>query len=125
MPQRVRPLIEALADESGRASAAQALADHIGAKRLLLLVKDPELGVMLPAPGMSKTLAAGPSWRDLLRRCLHEHQPAGPVDLEGRAWQAQAQVEGGCAFVLLGDAPCSFPPAVLESLPLVAAVLCA
>lgn len=123
MPQQLRPLIDALASEAAREQAAQALADHVGANRLMLLVQDPELGVMLPAPGMRKTLVAGPSWRALLQRCLDEPQLQGRVELDGREWHAHACVESGCAFVLLCETPCPFPPELLESLPLLAAVL--
>lgn len=123
MPQTLRPLIDALAHQAEREEAAQAVADRIGAKGLLVLVEDPELGVMLSAPGMRKTLVGGPSWRKLLQRCLHELEPQGPVELDGQEWYAHAQVQNGCAFVLLWESPCPFPSELLESLPLLAAVL--
>ncbi len=125
MPHSPRPWIDALASEAGREQAAQALANVIGAKHLLLLVKDPELGVLLPAPGMRKTQVAGPSWRTFLQRCLHKVRLEGNVEFEGRDWHANACVEGDCAFVLLCDTPCPFPHDLLGSLPLLAAVLCA
>lgn len=123
MPQLLRPLIDALASEAAREEAAQAIAESVGANRLVLLVQDPEVGVMLPAPGMRKTLAAGPSWRALLLRHPHELELQGRVEVEGHAWHAHARVESGCAFVLLGETACPFPRELLESLPLVAAVL--
>ena len=88
----------------------------------MLLVQDSELGVMLPAPGLRKTLVAGPSWHAFLKRCPHEVQLQGRVQVEGREWHAHARVESGCALVLLCETPCAIPPEMLDSLPLVAAV---
>ncbi len=119
----LRRLIDALAIEDIREQTAQALAACVGSERLMLLVQDPELGVMLPAPGMRKTVVAGRSWREFVRRCLIEPEPQGWVEVEGERWFASARVEGGCAVVLLGDDPCTFPTELLESLPLLAAVL--
>ena len=123
MPHSLRPLIDALTQETGREQAAQILARAMGGHRLLLCVEDPELGVMLPAPGMTKTLSAGSSWRELLRRCASESELRAEVDVLGRSWHASALVQRGCAFVLLGDGPCSFPREVREAMPLLAEVL--
>jgi signal transduction histidine kinase/CheY-like chemotaxis protein len=124
MPHPLRRLIDALAIESGREAAARALAEHAGAHHLILLVLDPGVGAMLPAPGMRKTLVAGPSWRSFLQCCLTESELQGTVELEGREWHAQARVEGGCAFAFLYDAtPGEFPMELQESLTLVAAAL--
>ena len=123
MPQMLRQLIHALAGEAGREHAAQTLAAFVGAKRLMLFVEDPELRVMLPAPGMRKTLFAGPSWREMLQRCLHEVEPQGTVEVGGDEWHAHARVESGCAFVLLWESPRPFPAELLDGLPLLSAVL--
>lgn len=123
MPRLLRPLIDALALEAGRQETARALASAIGAQHLLLCVEDPEIGAMLPAPGMSKTLAGGASWRDLLRCCRGETQIRAEVEVLGRRWHALAVAQRGCALVLLGDAPCSCPEELLEALPLLAEVL--
>lgn len=123
MPHRLRSLIDAVAHETGREQAARALATALGATHLLLFVEDPEIGVMLPAPGMAKTLAAGPSWRELLRRCRDEEQVDGEVEVFGRGWQAHGVMHEGCAFVLLSESPCKFPGELLEALPLLCAVL--
>ena len=105
MPQALRPLIDALALETDRAEAAQGLARAIGARHFLLFVEDPEIRVMLPAPGMAKTLEAGASWRELLRGCRGDVQLRAEVDVLGRTWHALALAQRGCAFVLLGEAP--------------------
>jgi signal transduction histidine kinase/CheY-like chemotaxis protein len=119
----LRPMIDALAQEFGREEAARALGQTLGGKHLLLYVEDPELKVMLPAPGMTKTLTAGKSWAALLRRCASEDRIAMEVDVLGQRLQALAVVQRGCAFVLLGDRLCSFPDEVLSALPLLAEVL--
>jgi signal transduction histidine kinase/CheY-like chemotaxis protein len=72
---------------------------------------------------MTKTLAAGASWRDLLQRCRGEKQVRAEVDVLGRRWHALAVAQRDCALVLLADAPCSFPEELLEALPLLAEVL--
>ncbi|MBA2673805.1 ATP-binding protein [Ramlibacter sp.] len=123
MPHPLRPLIDALAQEDGRENAAQALARALGGQHLLMCVEDPEIGVMLPAPGMVKTWAAGASWRELLRRCARESRLQGEVDVLGRRWDAVALVHRGCAFVLLGDEPCRVPAELVEALPLLSEVL--
>ncbi len=124
MPQPLRPLIDALAREAGREAAAQALAAAMGARHLLLYVQDPELKVMLPAPGMPKTLTAGPSWRALLRRLADEPEATAEVDVLGGRWQARAVALCDCAFVLLGEqAPPQLQPQFQEALPLLAEVL--
>jgi signal transduction histidine kinase/ActR/RegA family two-component response regulator len=124
MPQPLRPLIDALAQEAGRESAAQALAAAVGASHLLLCVRDPELKVTLPAPGMPKTLAAGPSWRALLQRFGDEGEVTAEVEVLGGRWAARAVAMRGCAFVLLGEPrPPEFPLQLREALPLLAEVL--
>jgi signal transduction histidine kinase/CheY-like chemotaxis protein len=96
-------LLQPLAQAAGRKEAASALAHSLGAGELLLFVRDPALDVMLPAPGMPKTVPGGPAWRAFLRRCLHEPRPVGEVDLgDGAPVPAQAIVHEGAALVLLG-----------------------
>jgi signal transduction histidine kinase len=128
MRQPLRPLIDALAQEAGRESAARALAVAVGACHLLLLVRDPELKVMLPAPGMPKTLAAGESWRALLRRIGDKtdvtSEMTAEVEALGGRWAARVMAIGGCAFVLLGEQqPPDFPVEFSEALPLLAEVV--
>lgn len=67
--QDLNLLISALADRRTRAAEATALARKVAARDLLVLLRDPELGVLRPAPGFPQTLAGGPTWNDLLARC--------------------------------------------------------
>ena len=75
------PLLHALAGPASRAAAADALAARLGVDAVLLYVKDPQLDVMLPAPGMPKTISGGSAWRAFLGRCGVEECPLGEVDL--------------------------------------------
>ncbi len=124
MPQPLRALIHALAQEAGRDSSAQALAASMGASHLLLCVRDPELKVMLPAPGMPKTLAAGPSWRALLQRLGDEAEVTAELEVLGSRWAARAVALRDCAFVLLSEQSLpDFPLEFRVALPLLAEVL--
>lgn len=124
MRQPLRPLIDALAQEAGREPAARSLAAAVGACHLLLLVRDPELNVMLPAPGMPKTLTAGASWRALLRRFGDEAEVTADVEVLGGHWAVRAVALGGCALVLLGERhPPDLPVELREALPLLAEVM--
>lgn len=62
-------LISALADSRTRAAEAVALAKRVGAMDLTILLRDPELGILRPAPGFPQTLAGGPTWAELLAAC--------------------------------------------------------
>ena len=62
-------LISALADRRTRAAEAVSLAKRLGAGDLVVLLRDPELSILRPAPGFAQTLAGGPTWAELLARC--------------------------------------------------------
>lgn len=62
-------LLSALADKRGRSFEAAALAQRLGALDFLILLPDPELGILLPAPGFRRTLPGGTTWAELLGRC--------------------------------------------------------
>jgi signal transduction histidine kinase/ActR/RegA family two-component response regulator len=98
-----RHLLRPLARSDRRVEAARELARLLGADDVLLYVRDAVLGVMLPAPGMPKTVPGGPAWRAFLRRCLREPRVAGTVDLPaGCEVQALAIAQDGAALILLG-----------------------
>jgi signal transduction histidine kinase len=52
-------LVAALARPETRTEAAQLLASRLGARALLMLVRDTDTGVMLPAPGFPQTCVSG------------------------------------------------------------------
>ncbi len=125
MANPLRPLVDALGDSSQRLDAARAIASAAGATYLLLYVEDRELKVMLPAPGMPKTLAAGATWRSFLAQCRHDPAQIATVGIDGHELVACSRTNGGCAFILAGAEACEFPAELLESMPLLAAVMCA
>jgi hypothetical protein len=107
-------LLQAFADPQHRSAAADALARALGGRRVLLCVRDAELGTMLPAPGLPKTVAAGPGWRDFLRRCLTEPRPAARIDFPDLGEvTAQACCHEGACIVVLGD---EVPASALDAL---------
>jgi signal transduction histidine kinase len=119
----LRCLIDALGDETRRAEAAGAVATALGAAYLLVYVEDKELGVLLPAAGMPKTLSAGPRWRQFLAHCREPGEFTAAVDIEGREFIAHARVAGNCAFVLAAGTAIAFPDEFELALPLLCAML--
>ncbi|MEO6236815.1 MAG: HAMP domain-containing sensor histidine kinase [Vicinamibacterales bacterium] len=101
-------LVAALADRDGRALAAKALADHVGAADLFAFVADvPGTGRLVPAPGFRATLPGGAGWRDLLGRAvaagLHTadvRYPGGDDVAAAFAWSA-----AGVTLVFIGGQP--------------------
>ncbi len=122
-------LIASLSRRSTRAEVARALAARLGAEDLLLFLPDPQLGVLMPAPGFAQTLRGGPAWRSFLAGCSSRDDTSGIVDLpQGTMRPALAVGRADIVAVLLGGEPGNEPRpderAVLEhALPLVAAML--
>jgi signal transduction histidine kinase/ActR/RegA family two-component response regulator len=120
-------LIAALAPRATRATAARALAGAIGADDFLLLVRDAELGVMLPAPGFAQTMRGGRAWRAFVEKCGTLGRHSAIVDLPADTQRpATAIALNGIAAVLMGGSP---PEAALEELhkllPMLGAAVCA
>lgn len=116
--------VAALADPQQRSDAARALADHLKVDQVVLLVRDPIVGAMVPAAGMAQTLRGGPRWRSFVRLCAAGGRHEAEVDLpEGGLQRAVALSGDGAAVVLLGGR--ELPPqqwAVLQgTMPLLAA----
>jgi signal transduction histidine kinase len=64
-------LVTALATNRGdRPSAARNLARALGGDDVLVLLRDPDVGVFLPAPGFPQTLIDARRWRQLADECL-------------------------------------------------------
>lgn len=118
-------LVVALHDPECRRVAAGQLAARLGAEELLLLVRDPELGRMLPAPGLTKTLRGGRSWRTFLKSCPERGRWSGEVELPvGVRRQALGTAADGSAAVLLGGSPDAACLELLERLlPVIGALL--
>ncbi|MDB4964929.1 MAG: two-component hybrid sensor and regulator [Myxococcales bacterium] len=95
-----------LAGAASRADAAQALAARLGADALFIFVRDPEVKVLVPAPGVRQTLPGGPAWRSFLGACVergvHQGQVAYPDQSTLRAATAFI-VDDGSTFVFVGE----------------------
>jgi signal transduction histidine kinase/CheY-like chemotaxis protein len=74
-------LVDALAEAETRREAARRLAAALCCEELLLFARDPEVGALMPAPGMAKTLRGGPLWRAFLTSCATPGSRRGEVDL--------------------------------------------
>lgn len=110
---------------SRRSEAAARLARRLGSETLLILLRDPSLGVLIPAPGMSQTLRGGRSWRDFLKNCPSVGRCEAEVELPmGNQSPALALIYEGTALVMLGARPEDADLTELERvLPLFAALL--
>lgn len=101
-------LVLALAGQDTRASEAAALAKGLGAQDLMILLRDPELGVLRPAPGFRQTLAGGPTWTELFDRCNDEGEFRTTVAHPKPGLLAPADVWVGhdqTVLVLIGGEP--------------------
>ncbi len=101
-------LVSELADRSRRGDSAARLAQHLGARDLMVFICDAELDVLLPAPGFPQTVPAGPGWDGLLtgRRDVGHHQEHLEDVGTGAVVKALAIViEDRSVFVFLGGDP--------------------
>ncbi|HEY0441787.1 MAG TPA: histidine kinase dimerization/phospho-acceptor domain-containing protein, partial [Xanthobacteraceae bacterium] len=99
-------LLVRLSLPGARAQAATNLAAAVGADRLIVLVRDPVLGVLLPAAGFPQTLHGGPAWRAFVARCMAAGRHAGEVDLPaGKLAPALALALEDVVAVFIGGQP--------------------
>ncbi|MEO6879230.1 MAG: histidine kinase dimerization/phospho-acceptor domain-containing protein, partial [Gemmatimonadaceae bacterium] len=98
-------LITALACADDRSNAAAALARALGGDTVLIFVRDPDVDVLLPAPGFPQTLPAARSWRALLSACVANGEcSSASIDVPGLGARAVFGVSGGpdIVFVVAG-----------------------
>lgn len=92
-----------LAAAAGRGRAANEIAAALGAETFLLFVRDPQLGVLIPAPGFPQTVRGGAAWRAFLESCSRPGRCEGEVDVPpGTRRHAVALVQDDIAAVLIG-----------------------
>ncbi len=112
-----------------REAASQALAARFGAEALLIFLRDPDLGLYLPAPGYSQKLADGSAWQAFLRSVIAGEEVTGSLRLAGDSAPRPVRgypAEGGasvCALIGGSAAPAPDRAAFLLLLPLVAGAL--
>ena len=117
--------IGGLAEPAQREEAAAALARLLGGERLLLFAPDPELGVLLPAPGLSQLLRRAGEWRSFLEACAREGEYSGSIPgSDGGAVPALGcALADGTAAVLVEPGPgAAGPGCLLPLLPLLGAL---
>ncbi len=68
--------VEALARPQKRDEAAVSLGRLLGGTNVILFVEDPEVGVLLPAPGFTQTLPNARAWRRFLSRTVRDGDAA-------------------------------------------------
>ncbi|MDB4993449.1 MAG: Chemotaxis protein methyltransferase CheR, partial [Myxococcaceae bacterium] len=112
-----------------RQDAARELASRLGVDAVLVLVRDPELRVLLPAPGFPQTLRGGREWRAFQQRCdepgVHRSPGASPITGAPASLVAHT-CSDGTTLVLIGGTPDERLLAeVVEALPLLNALLLA
>ena len=126
-PASTVELVAGLGTHTGRPAAAQALAGRLNTESLLLFVRDPTLGLLIPAPGMPQTVRGGRSWREFVAGCPKQGRCHGKVELPANSHKnALALISGDAAVILVGGEPDETGVLELERLlPLVAALLSA
>lgn len=100
------PVLDAMiadfAEPSLRRAAAERLASRLGGRELLLFARDPELGVLLPAPGFAQTLRGARAWRAFIDECDAAGELAGDLPTERGEEPAHGVAAPGCVAVLVG-----------------------
>jgi signal transduction histidine kinase/CheY-like chemotaxis protein len=103
----IERLVATLGDPKTRGESAAVLARALSVDELFFLVRDPELGVLLPAQGFEEAVRGGAGWRRLLaeplppgvstrQMVLREGEPA-------RTLLTSVDADGG-VLVVVGDA---------------------
>jgi signal transduction histidine kinase len=119
------PLLARFGETAERGDAARALAARLKVDEVLLLVRDPELGVLVPASGFPQTLAGGAEWRAFLKSCASPgvHEAEVGYGSPARMTPVVAHVSSTVALLLMGGSPDAQElDAVLEALPVLGAM---
>jgi signal transduction histidine kinase len=102
---RVLRLLGDFAEPDRRPAAAADLARALGAEELILFAPDPELGVLLPAPGLPQTLRNAAEWRTFLEHCRRDGEFLGELSgPDGHPRPARGcTAAGGVVAVAVGE----------------------
>jgi signal transduction histidine kinase/ActR/RegA family two-component response regulator len=118
-------LISALISLEGRREAALRLAEHLGAADLMIFIQDPEINILLPAPGFLQTLPSGQAWRKLLEECAAKGEVTTALPFpDAGAIKPVTAIAGrdGSVLALVGGSPVPDEARdLVELLPLLAA----
>lgn len=119
-------LITALAEAPARSAAAADLAASVGALAMFVLVQDPGVDALVPAPRGPRSVVGGPTWRALFQQCRREgfHHSVVAYPSLDTVVPAVACSGSGIVLVFVG---CHCAPETLEGirlmLPLLASTL--
>lgn len=119
-------LLSSLAEQEGRALAAARLAQQLGALALLVLLRDPEIGALRPAPGFAQTLPGGSTWKAVLERCATPGEFRARVAFPDLRTFQDADVwvgEAGAAIFLIGGSRTVRAAQLADAAPLLLALL--
>ncbi|MDO8679878.1 MAG: response regulator [Acidobacteriota bacterium] len=123
---RTVTLAAALADPADRPSAADALAAHLGATALIILVVDTAVDAFVPAPGFRQTLPGGEAWREFLTQARVNGVHRGIVGYPAadQPADAVALTAPGVAIIFIGGScEASSLEAIEAVLPLLSGIL--
>jgi signal transduction histidine kinase len=100
-------LAASLADVATRTRVSEELAAHVGVERLLVFTPDPELGVLVPAPGWPQTVRDAAALRTLLADCREPRVHRAELSGGGRAPVPIVALtdKNGTVLILVGGAP--------------------
>lgn len=65
-------LVSRLSESSNRIYAATELAAYFGCRYLIIFISDPEINILLPAPGFPQTIPGGKEWYTFLDKTLEK-----------------------------------------------------
>jgi signal transduction histidine kinase len=111
-------LVGGLAAVDRRGETAAALARLMGGESLLLFAPDPELGVVLPAPGFPQVLRGAAGWRSFIEAATRDGELTGTVPgPDGQPVPAQGSaLPDGTAAVLVRPGPGAPGPRLIRPL---------
>lgn len=98
-------LVADLSKTERRFEAAGKLACYFGCSYFIAFIPDPEIGVLLPAPGFPQTMPRGEVWNDFLHKALTEGSYSANLpfpDAESMLYASGFAGPQGSVMVLLG-----------------------
>jgi signal transduction histidine kinase len=97
-------LAPSFARSTDRPAAWAALARLVGCDSIIFFTRDPELDVLLPAPGLPQTLHGAGEWRAFIDRCVDGNARIGEVPAKGGGPQPARciAIDAGAVAVLVG-----------------------
>ena len=101
-------LIAGLNDRDNRLKAADLLAEWFDCRSLIIFITDPEIGIVLPAPGFPQLLPDGVMWQQFITSVAHKGYHVGTLAYPDKAsLNSAVGISGpeGSVAVLLGGIP--------------------